>query len=583
MPFSEILCRIFAHFPDIIIRRHRAAIFRLRKFSETQTMQKLFTLTFVCLFLTIQMAEGQMFSRNARVSAIRPASNVSPQTVPQPMPAATDMLRKSNESVPATGLTYTDGKTHVLLIGVNHYHASIQEPVMEGQEHLQKIRLSNLTFCVKDMQELKRALVRARFCYEEDVQLLVSGAGGGLEPTKANVEAAFQTLLTKIEPGDRVLFAFSGHGLPLPLEGSANASEDFLACADARVIYDSSPLEKRFITREGIISRPKLEEALDATAAGPKLVFIDACRHIEIEVETAGDAGDSSRGIKGLPKFGDITAINSEIKSLSGLFRFSSCLPGEFSYEHPELGHGVFTHFIIKGLRGESPRISPGKLTLQDLRSYVRRETQEYVKNSTSARDRRQSPILFELPVTESRTQADDIVLAYYSESRTQDAQTLRQTLEFQRDEIGRERDDVNRVIVEREQELAASTPPAFSTPPQNNIPQNNTAQSNTAPNNRVQPLPPQSNTAPNNRVQPLPPQSNTAPNNRVQPLPPQIHTPQINAPQIHTPGTELWRGQVNTLTQQVNRTNANIRQLSGGSFNNPNRAGGGSGGQRMN
>ena len=46
------------------------------------------------------------------------------------------------------------------------------------------------------------------------------------------MEDAFEELLGKIEMGDRVLVAFSGYGISLPMEGR---TVDFLCCADAKV------------------------------------------------------------------------------------------------------------------------------------------------------------------------------------------------------------------------------------------------------------------------------------------------------------------------------------------------------------
>ena len=329
-----------------------------------------------------------------------------------PTSAAPSVSTKSGP-IPTEGLTYTDGKTHVLLIGVNNYPTP--EPRVEGREHLQSVSFSNLRYCAKDMEELKKALVQARFCNEGDVQLLVSGAGGSNEPTRANVDTAFQRLLHKIGPGDRVLVAFSGRGFALPSEERTNAPEAVLACADARVIYDSSPHESRFTVREGIISLTQLEEALDASQAGPKLVFIDTCRNM---IETI----DHAKGTEGLPKFefGEIGGIFSNIKNKSGLFRFASCLPGESSFEFREIEHGVFAHFIIKGLQGAAPQRLPGRITLDDLYRYVRRETRKYI-NADISTSRSQTPVMFVLPHFEGGPDAENIVMAYYTVVQEQD------------------------------------------------------------------------------------------------------------------------------------------------------------------
>ena len=391
-------------------------------------MQKLLSLTLLCLFLNVQMAEGQIFGqrqpqrqqppkqlqpqpdtdRSADTGGARVVVSPLPPEVSAgtlPVPVAPSIGIKSGP-ISTEGLTYTDGKTHVLLVGVNNY--PMREPAVEGQEHLQSAFFSTLNYCAKDMVELKKALIDARFCNEEDVQLLISGVGGNLEPTGANVGSAFRALLDKIKKDDRVLVAFSGHGIALPSE-ERGKSEDFLACTDAKVIYNDIPLVKRFTTREGIVSRAELEKALDRSLAGPKLVFIDACRNV-LEVETETASGDGNKGIKGLPKFGSRDALDGTVESRFGLFRFSSCLPSEISREHRELEHGVFTHFIIKGLQGEADSSNSGRVTLASLFEYVRKNTQTYVENMDIGTS--QTPSLARLP-HEGPTAATEIVLAY--------------------------------------------------------------------------------------------------------------------------------------------------------------------------
>ena len=38
-----------------------------------------------------------------------------------------------------------------------------------------------------------------------------------------------------------------------------------------------------------------------------------------------------------------------------GVLAFFSCSEGEKAYEHSDLKHGVFFHYVIEGLRGEVP------------------------------------------------------------------------------------------------------------------------------------------------------------------------------------------------------------------------------------
>jgi len=61
-----------------------------------------------------------------------------------------------------------------------------------------------------------------------------------------------------------------------------------------------------------------------------------------------------------------------------GITAFFSCDATETSYEDAELGHGVFTHYLIKGLAGEAAR--DGIITILGLYEYVQKETQTFTK-----------------------------------------------------------------------------------------------------------------------------------------------------------------------------------------------------------
>ena len=45
--------------------------------------------------------------------------------------------------------------------------------------------------------------------------------------------------------------------------------------------------------------------------------------------------------------------------------------PAELSIELPELGHGIFTYFLVQGLKGEADMNRDGIVTLQELYEYV--------------------------------------------------------------------------------------------------------------------------------------------------------------------------------------------------------------------
>ncbi len=67
------------------------------------------------------------------------------------------------------------------------------------------------------------------------------------------------------------------------------------------------------------------------------------------------------------------------LRQASGMAVLSSCSTGQVSWESPAMGHGVFTWYIIEGLRGRAPYDrATGVIHLGALSLYVVQATQEW-------------------------------------------------------------------------------------------------------------------------------------------------------------------------------------------------------------
>lgn len=61
-----------------------------------------------------------------------------------------------------------------------------------------------------------------------------------------------------------------------------------------------------------------------------------------------------------------------------GFYALLSCDRGQQSWEFPQLGHGVFTYYLIRGLRGEAAD-SQGVIEADGLYRYVYHQTLAYI------------------------------------------------------------------------------------------------------------------------------------------------------------------------------------------------------------
>ena len=335
------------------------------------------------------------------------------------------------EGLPMANVELTHPRSHVLLVGVTRYL-----PAEQSTDTIASVQFTNLNYTVNDIKALGDALVQARFCRAEDIRLLYSGAGGNNEPTAGNMEAALRTMLGNVKKGDRILVAFSGHGISLSIDGQP---ADFLCLADAKVVYDQEA--RRFTTVEGLIRRSLLEEMLDVSEADIKLFFIDACRNAldsATEAENRdGVARSIARGvhIEAVDDFGH--GANSDIQR-QGFFRFSSCRPGEVSWEFHSKGHGVFSYFLVQGMLGGADKRNRGVITLAELQQYVRDETLRFVAEH---RMPMQFPVMHRSPETEITE--SDVVFSFSPMTLGLNAQEIQHELFMLNSSIQRLRGEI--------------------------------------------------------------------------------------------------------------------------------------------
>lgn len=137
-----------------------------------------------------------------------------------------------------------------------------------------------------------------------------------------------------------LLFFFSGHGF-----AGENQQSNYLATSEtiSRNLAGSA------------LSMKQVQQAIRTTGVRRAVMFIDACR-------------DS-------PFIGKSVAQPSFIKRNShGIKSLYATSFGDLSYETPSLKHGVFSHFLYRGLAGAAVE-QDGYITFDSLKRYVQEET----------------------------------------------------------------------------------------------------------------------------------------------------------------------------------------------------------------
>jgi formylglycine-generating enzyme required for sulfatase activity len=218
-------------------------------------------------------------------------------------------------------------KKYGVLVGVNRY---------------QHDKLPDLKYAENDVAALAGLLKDADY----QVTLLTGAAGARdkkHEPTKSNIEARLKEVLDKYRRGDTLLVALAGHGLHF--EGH---KDSFFCPADAKPFKDKT---------DTLVSLTKLYAELERSFAGVKLLLVDACR----------DDPGAGRGTRGVD--GDVAP-----RPPTGVGALFSCSKGQRAYEHDDLKHGVFFHYVLQGLRGKAKDPDDGDVTFEALANYVKKQ-----------------------------------------------------------------------------------------------------------------------------------------------------------------------------------------------------------------
>lgn len=258
-------------------------------------------------------------------------------------------------------------------------------PRFRGQRWAVVIGISRYQNAHKGIPNLRYADRDARAFYE----FLKTPQGGAFtedhivfladeRATYAKVREALFDFLRKPIKEDLVVIFFAGHGAPEP----GNPQNLYL------LTHDSDP------DRLASTAFPMwdLETSLTRFVKADRvLVFTDACHSAGV---------GSSIATRSVPSDNLINRYFQELeRSGAGRAIFTASEAGELSQESQRWGggHGVFTHFLLEGMKGAADTNNDGVVTLGEAIDYVsenvRRQTQNAQHPATAGRFDRNIPL----------------------------------------------------------------------------------------------------------------------------------------------------------------------------------------------
>lgn len=166
-----------------------------------------------------------------------------------------------------------------------------------------------------------------------------------------------------VTPESRVYFYFSGHGSPDPGTGTAHI-----------LPWDGDPA----FLKTTALPLAWVYEKLVGLQAKEVVVFIDAC--------FSGEGGKSvlAKGARPLVNVAPAVASGPRLSVLT------ASTGKEITGSLDEQEHGMFTYFLLQGLRGEADRDRNGHISLEELHTYLVKRVQRAARRQ----NREQTPQL---------------------------------------------------------------------------------------------------------------------------------------------------------------------------------------------
>jgi len=224
-------------------------------------------------------------------------------------------------------------------------------------------KLPKADFAVSDARLVSEYLTKVMGYQEENVVLLTN-------------EKALQSDLTKyfekwlhnnVEKDSTVFIYYSGHGAPDPKTGGAYL-----------VPYDGDP---SFIAETGY-SLKRMYDALGKLPAKEIVVALDSC------FSGAGGRSVLAKGARPL-----VMNLQSNMVLSKNMTVMAAASGEQISSTYDEKGHGLFTYFMLKGIKNEDVLKQDGSIKMDDLFGYLKPQVERIARKQYN---NEQSPQLIE-------------------------------------------------------------------------------------------------------------------------------------------------------------------------------------------
>ena len=211
-------------------------------------------------------------------------------------------------------------------------------------------KLPNADFATADARIMTEYLTKVMGYQEKNVITLTNE-----NATKGDFEKYFEKWLSNnVEKGSIVFVYYSGHGAP-----NAQTGDAYL------VPYNGDP---SFIAETGY-SLKRMYEALSKLQAKEIIVALDSC------FSGAGGRSVLAKGARPL-----VMNLQSNIALSRNITVLSASSGEQISSTYDEKGHGLFTYFLLKGIKNEDVIKADGSIKMDDLFGYIKPQVERIAR-----------------------------------------------------------------------------------------------------------------------------------------------------------------------------------------------------------
>ncbi len=257
-------------------------------------------------------------------------------------------------------------------VGASHFTSALETGIAKlwvlliGIDRYQDDTLPSLQYAATDCQGIAAALATATDLFPQK-EFLIHHDLVAETPTLENVAASLRRVVTTAKAQDTVLIYFSGHGIVEPI-----SLETVLCLSDT----DCHQLARTGLPIQAVL------DLLGNCAAHSQLLWLDACHSGNLNLI---NNQERRQRIEDRTIFNPTTQLVASLSQRAvksrGFYALLSCDEGQQSWEFPDLGHGVFSYYLMLGLQGEAAD-AEGIIDADGLYRYVYRQTIQFINHT---------------------------------------------------------------------------------------------------------------------------------------------------------------------------------------------------------